>query len=85
MGKLSFVPYAAKCVLGSEIIYALCLVFGSTLSGEAAQLHHKLLELLPGFTWLTPVGVIAGAVVIAVYSFIVGLYVVWMYNTSLRK
>lgn len=85
MEKLSFVPYAAKCVLGSEIMYALCLVFGSTLSGDAAQLHHKLLELLPGFTWLTPAGVIAGGIVIAVYSFIFGLYVVWMYNSSLRK
>ena len=85
MGTLSIGKYAALCVLGGEIAYAVCLVYGTTLTGKAAELHHALFELLPGFTWLGAGGVIAGAVSVALWSGIGGAYIAWMHNVSIKK
>ena len=49
MGKLSIKMYAALCVLGGEVAYVVCLIYGTTLTGPAAELHHDLFALLPGF------------------------------------
>lgn len=43
--------YAGLCVLGMEIFYILCIGYGLLLSGKAMELHHSLLELMPGFNW----------------------------------
>ncbi len=83
--KLSIGKYAGLCVLGGEIAYSACLVFGSTLTGESAELHHALLGLLPGFTWFSIGSYLAGAVSIAIWSGIGGAFVAWMHNVSLEK
>lgn len=55
MEKLSLKQYGWKCVLGSEVAYALCLIGGflpwRTSTGE--QLHHTLFETMPGFEWIS--------------------------------
>jgi len=87
MEKLSFRSYVWKCILGAEIVYLLCL-FGGMLairSEAATQLHHRLFETLPGFTWLTTSSVILGAVYVFVIAMIFGLYYVWMHNSSLVR
>jgi hypothetical protein len=55
------------------------------LSGKAAELHHSLFELLPGFTWGTSNGLLVGAVDVLVISLIFGWYIAWMHNYSLLK
>jgi len=87
MEKLSFRSYVWKCILGAETVYLLCL-FGGMLairSASATQLHHRLFETLPGFTWLTTSSVILGAVYVFVIAMIFGLYYVWMHNSSLVR
>lgn len=83
--NLSVGKYAGLCILGGEIAYIACLVYGSTLSGDAAALHHSLIGLLPGFTWFSWGGFFAGALSIAAWSGIGGAYIAWMHNASIKK
>ena len=85
MGKLSVKMYAGLCVLGGEIAYTVCLIYGTTLTGAAAELHHALFQLLPGFTWLNVGSFIAGALTVAVWSGLGGAYIAWMHNKSLKS
>ena len=84
MGKLSIGKYSGLCVLGGEIAYTVCLLYGTTLSGKAADLHHAFFELLPGFTWVGFSSWIIGGVSIAVWAGISGAYIAWMHNASLK-
>ena len=87
MEKLSLKSYVPKCVLGSEIVYVICLVGGLLpfRNQAAVELHHRLFETLPGFTWLTLGSFIWGVILIAVLSWIFGSYMVWMHNSSLIR
>ena len=85
MGKLSIGTYAGLCVLGGEVAYAACLIYGTFLSGKAAELHHAIFELLPGFSWLGVGSIIAGAITVAFWSGLGGAYIAWMHNVSLKK
>jgi hypothetical protein len=51
---LSKTKYALLCLLGMEIFYVLCIIYGVLLSGKAMELHHGLFELIPGFVWGNP-------------------------------
>ncbi len=77
--------YVWLCALGAEALYAACLIWGLFLAGKAAELHHSLLELLPGFVWGNIGSVILGAVYMFVVAWIFAWYIVWMHNTSLVK
>ena len=87
MGKLSLKSYVAKCVLGAEIVYVLCLAGGylPLRSQRGIELHHTLFETLPGFTWLTFGSFIWGAILIAAIAWAFGTYMVWMHNSSIEK
>ena len=84
---LAYKSYIAKCVLGAEVAYVVCLLGGflPLRSVEGIELHHRLFETLPGFTWLTWGSVVWGAVIFAVLSIVFGAYMVWMHNSSLIK
>ena len=82
MDKLSLKSYGWKCVLGSEVVYLVCLAYGLFLVGALADLHRSLFELLPGFT-LTVNGVIIGAVEFFVFAWVFAWYYVWMHNSSM--
>lgn len=77
--------YGWLCVLGLEALYAVCLTYVVFLTGKAAELHHSLFELMPGFTWGSVGSVILGAVYVFVSAWIFAWYIVWMHNTSLVK
>lgn len=77
--------YGWLCVLGTEVFYVLCLIYGFSLTGKAAELHHSFFELLPGFSWGNIGSVILGAVYLFVFAWIFAWYIVWMHNTSLVK
>lgn len=85
MERLSLKSYVKKCILGSEIVYVVCLLGGflPLRSQRGIDLHHALFETLPGFTWLTFGSFIWGAILIAVIAWIFGSYMVWMHNSSL--
>lgn len=85
MGQLSLKSYGWKCVLGTEVFYVGCLIYGSFLSGKAQELHHSLFGLIPGFTWGSVGSVIWGAAYFFVVAWIFAWYYVWMHNTSLRR
>lgn len=85
MHKLSLGRYAALCVLGGELAYTACLLYGTRLSGKAAEFHHAIFELLPGFTWLGFGSYIAGALTVAIWSGVAGAYIAWMHNVSLSS
>lgn len=85
MGKLLIGKYAGLCILGGEIAYTACLLYGTTLSGKAAELHHSIFELLPGFTWLGFGSWIVGGISIALWSGLGGAYIAWMHNTSMER
>ncbi len=85
MNKLSLKLYGWRCVLGTEVFYLLCLIYGGFLVGDAAQLHHSLFALLPGFAWGTVGGVIFGALDLFVFAWVFAWYYVWMHNSSLTK
>lgn len=85
MGKLSIGKYAGLCVLGGEIAYTVCMWYGTTLSGKAAELHHEFFELLPGFAWVSFGSWFVGALSIALWSGIGGAYIAWMHNASIKK
>ena len=82
--KFSFSKYGWRCVLGAEVFYALCLMFGLSLTGADFTLHNSLFELLPGFTWISLSSVLIGAVQIFIYSWIFAAYMVWMLNSSME-
>ncbi|OGY65006.1 MAG: hypothetical protein A3A04_01405 [Candidatus Harrisonbacteria bacterium RIFCSPLOWO2_01_FULL_40_28] len=85
MGKLSLKKYSLLCVLGGEVAYTACLIYGTTLTGKLAELHHAIFELLPGFTWLGFGSFIVGAITVGVWSCLGGAYIAWMHNYSLEK
>lgn len=86
MEQLSFKKYIAKCVLGGEVAYALCVVGGYLSLGRtprATDLHHALFETLPGFVWGEFSSVLLGAFYMLIFSVVFGAYMVWMHNSSL--
>ena len=85
MGQLSLGKYVWKCVLGTEVIYTVCVAGGflPLRSTAGIELHHRLFETLPGFTWITPGSFILGAVYMFVFAWVFGSYYVWMHNSSL--
>ena len=86
MEQLSLKKYGWKCVLGSEIVYFACL-FGGFLpwrNTEAINLHHRLFETLPGFSWITAGSVLLGAIYVFVFAWAFASYFVWMHNSSLE-
>ena len=85
--QLSLKSCGWKCVLGTEILYVLCLLGGFLPLRSAAgiELHHKLFETLPGFTWITFGSFILGAVYMFVFAWIFASYFVWMHNSSLTN
>lgn len=85
MGKLSLGKYAGLCVLGGEIAYTVCMAYGSFLSSNAKALHLSLFQLLPGFSGMNFGSWIAGAITIAIWSGLGGLFIAWMHNISLKK
>lgn len=86
MEKLSFSSYVWKCVLGTEALYIVCLVYGTALAGAERETHDFLWSIaIPGFTFMTWGSAVWGAAYVGVLSAIFGSYVVWMHNSSLRK
>ncbi len=85
MGKLSVKKYSLLCVAGGEVAYTACLIYGTTLAGRAAELHHSIFELLPGFVWLSFGSFVVGAITVGVWSGLGGAYIAWMHNYSLEK
>ena len=79
---LSNTKYAGLCVLGMEVFYALCVVYGLLLSGKARELHRSLFELLPWFAWGNPLSLVWGAVLLGIFA-VMGWYIAWMHNVSL--
>lgn len=84
---LSYKKYIAKCLIGAEVAYVLCLAFGflPLRSARGIELHHSLFETLPGFTWITLPSIIWGAVLMAIFAVVFGLYMVWMHNSSIVR
>ncbi|MBI2474361.1 MAG: hypothetical protein HYV68_01550 [Candidatus Taylorbacteria bacterium] len=87
MGELSLKSYVAKCVLGGEILYVLCLAGGYLpwRSQAATDLHHNLFETLPGFIWGSFGSVVLGGLYALAFSVAFGAYMVWMHNSSLTS
>lgn len=84
---LSLKRYRWLCVLGGEVLYALCLLGGFLpwRSPSSMALHHALLETLPGFTWINLSSVLLGAFYVFVFAWLFGSYMVWMHNFSLVR
>jgi len=84
---LSLRRYRWLCVLGAEVAYFACLLGGflPMRTADGMELHHRLLETLPGFAWISPGSVVLGAVYMFAFAWIFGSYFVWMHNTSLMK
>lgn len=85
MEKLSIGKYAGLCVLGGEIAYTVCMLYGAMLSGKTTDLHLALFQLLPGFNGINFVSWFLGALSIAVWSGIGGAFVAWMHNASIVR
>ena len=85
MEKLSLKSYGWKCVLGTEVFYVACMLYGTLLSGKAQELHHSLFEIIPGFIWGSAISIVWGAVYFFVAAWIFAWYYVWMHNSSLVK
>lgn len=83
MEKLSLKSYGWKCVLGIEVVYITCMLYGTFLTGAKVTLHHSLFSLLPGFVWGTVGGIVFGAIDLFVFAWIFAWYMVWMHNSSL--
>jgi hypothetical protein len=83
--ELSLNRYAWKCVLGAEVAYVLCVLGGflPMRTAAAIELHHRLFETLPGFTWISFGSFLLGAFYMFILAWIFGAYIVWMFNTSL--
>lgn len=80
---LSTNKYSALCVLGTEIFYVLCLLYGYLLSAKGKEIHATLFELIPGFVWGSPINMLWGGVFLGILAWIGGWYVAWMHNASL--
>lgn len=85
MGKLLILKYAALCVLGGEIAFTVCMVYGRFLTGKAAEMHTAIFQMLPGYSGMNFFSWLAGAGVVAVWSGAMGAYVAWMHNVSISK
>ncbi len=85
MGKLSIGKYAGLCVLGGEIAFTACMLYGNLLGGKVAELHLALFQLLPGYTGINFGSWILGAITIAIWSGIGGAYIAWMHNVSIKQ
>lgn len=83
MGKLSIKKYAGLCILGGEVAYTACLLYGTILTGKAAELHHAIFALFPGFTWISFGSWMVGAIIVAIWSGLGGAYIAWMHNVSI--
>jgi hypothetical protein len=83
--ELSLKQYGWKCVLGAEVAYVLCLLGGflPLRSAAAIELHHRLFETMPGFTWISMGSALLGAAYMFAFAWIFGAYFVWMHNSSL--
>lgn len=84
MERLSLKKYGWKCVLGSGVTYIVCLLGGFLpfRSEAGIELHHRLFETLPGFTWISLGSFVLGAVYMFVFAWIFASYFVWMHNSS---
>lgn len=82
---LSLKRYGWLCVLGTEVVYFVCLLGGLLpwRTGKGIELHHTIFETLPGFAWIDVGSVILGAVYMFVFAWIFAWYMVWMHNVSL--
>ncbi|MFA5821351.1 MAG: hypothetical protein WC873_04645 [Candidatus Gracilibacteria bacterium] len=87
MEQLSLKKYGWKCVLGAEVIYTLCLLGGFLpwRTAQVIELHHRVFETLPGFTWISPGSFLLGAIYMLVFAWIFAWYFVWMHNSSMEK
>jgi hypothetical protein len=85
MDKLSVSKYAMLCVLGGEIAFTVCMLYGLFLTGKAAELHTALFQLFPGYSGMNFVSWLSGAVSVALWSGIGGAYIAWMHNVSIKK
>ena len=85
--ELSLKKYGWKCVLGAEVAYVLCVLGGflPLRSAQGIELHQRLFETLPGFTWISIGSFMLGVFYIFVFAWIFGSYFVWMHNSSLIK
>jgi hypothetical protein len=79
---LSVQKYSLLCILGGEVVYALCATYGLFLSGKAAELHLSIFQMLPGFTEFSISSWLIGAITIAIWSGLGGAYIAWMHNVS---
>ncbi len=76
--------YILKFVLGTEIFYFLCLLYGALLTGSAAQLHRELFAVaVPGFIWGSIASIIWGAILWAIFGGLIAWFINWMHNSSL--
>lgn len=68
-----------------EIAYVICLVIGYLpwRTERGIELHHTLFETLPGFVWGNIGSYLWGVILLGALAWIVGVYIVWMYNSSL--
>ena len=82
--KFSYKPYALRCVLGAELVYAGCIAYGAFVKPELLPLHQNLLQLLPAYDG-TFSGMIASGLFIAVHALIFAAFMVWMNNSSLTN
>lgn len=85
MGKLSIKKYGWLCVLGGEVAYTVCMLYGRFLTGKAAELHLAIFQLLPGFSSINFGSWFLGAISVAVWSGVAGAYVAWIHNTSIQR
>lgn len=82
---LSLKKYVSLCILGGEVFYVACLIYGALLPASSTGTHLGYFTLaFPGFTWGLG-GFILGAAYVAVYAGISGSYMVWMHNKSVVK
>lgn len=83
---LSLKRYRWLCVLGGEAVYLVCLLGGlmPLRTERATELHHTLFETLPGFVWIGPASVLLGVGYVFLFSWVVGSFMVWMHNSSLK-
>lgn len=87
MEQLSLKRYGWKCVLGAEVVYAICLLGGflPLRNARGIEFHHAIFETLPGFAWISFGSFVLGAVYVFVFAWIFASYFVWMHNSSLIK
>jgi hypothetical protein len=61
------------------VTYTLCIVFG-ILAPETFHMHSAWAPLLPGFEWLTPRGVLFGAIGAYSYGWYIAVLFVPLYR-----